>query len=67
MNTFVKANMNEMFQGTLEPLKICRQRKIFRGKKVTNVVNVETAANLLIPGLPASINFLGFHVKANNH
>ena len=58
--------MNEMFQGTLQPLKN-RQRKIFREKKVTNVVNVETAANLLIPGLPASINFLGFHVKANNH
>ena len=59
--------MNEMFQGTLQPLKKCMQREIFREKKVTKVVNVETAANLLIPGLPASINFLGFHVKANNH
>ena len=47
---------------------ILQQPSTSAQKKVTNVVsNLEAAANLLIPGLPAFINFLGFHVKANNH
>ena len=62
MNTIMKG-MNVLSWNPSTP-----KSQISAQKKVTNVVsNLEAAANLLIPGLPASINFLGFHVKANNH
>ena len=62
MNTIMKG-MNVLSWNPSTP-----KSQIPAQKKVTNVVsNLEAAANLLIPGLPAPINFLGFHVKANNH